>query len=40
MVTLAHETNAETGGEIIMIDFHKKELPVGPPMEMKIAAEI
>ena len=26
-------------GEIIMIDFHKKELPVGPPMEMKIARE-
>ena len=27
------------GGEIIMSDFHKKELPVGPPMEMKIARE-
>lgn len=27
------------GGEIIMIDFHKKELPVGPPMQMKIARE-
>jgi len=27
------------GGEIIIIDFHKKELPVGPPMEMKIARE-
>src|SRR5262245_58642267 len=27
------------GSEIIMIDFHKKELPVGPPMEMKIARE-
>jgi hypothetical protein len=25
------------GGEIVMIDFHKKELPVGPPMQMKIA---
>jgi len=25
------------GGEIIMIDFHKKELPVGPPMQRKIA---
>jgi hypothetical protein len=22
-----------------MIDFHKKELPVGPPMQMKIARE-
>jgi arsenite methyltransferase len=27
------------GGEIVMIDFHKKELPVGPPMRMKIARE-
>lgn len=27
------------GGEIIMIDFHKKELPVGPPMQTKIARE-
>jgi arsenite methyltransferase len=27
------------GGEIIMIDFQKKELPVGPPLQMKIARE-
>jgi arsenite methyltransferase len=27
------------GGEIVIIDFHKKELPVGPPMQMKIARE-
>ena len=27
------------GGEIVMIDFHKKELPVGPPPHMKIARE-
>ena len=27
------------GGEIVMIDFHKKELPVGPPVQMKIARE-
>jgi ubiquinone/menaquinone biosynthesis C-methylase UbiE len=27
------------GGEIAMIDFHKKDLPVGPPMQMKIARE-
>ena len=27
------------GGEVIMIDFHKKELPFGPPMHMKIARE-
>lgn len=26
-------------GEVIMIDFHKKELPVGPPLRMKIARE-
>jgi arsenite methyltransferase len=26
-------------GEVVMIDFHKKELPVGPPMKMKIARE-
>ena len=27
------------GGRIAMIDFQKKELPVGPPVEMKIARE-
>jgi arsenite methyltransferase len=27
------------GGQIIIIDFHKKELPVGAPMEMRIARE-
>ena len=27
------------GGEVTMIDFHKKELPVGPPMQMKITRE-
>ncbi len=27
------------GGEIVMIDFHKKELPFGPAMHMKIARE-
>jgi arsenite methyltransferase len=26
-------------GEIMIIDFHKKDLPVGPPMPMKIARE-
>ena len=26
-------------GEVIMLDFHKKEIPVGPPMQMKIARE-
>jgi arsenite methyltransferase len=29
----------KAGGEIVMIDFHKKDLPVGPPMQMKIARE-
>lgn len=27
------------GGQVIMIDFHKRDLPVGPPVEMKIARE-
>jgi ubiquinone/menaquinone biosynthesis C-methylase UbiE len=26
-------------GEIVMIDFHKRDLPVGPPVSMKIARE-
>ncbi len=26
-------------GQVIMIDFYKKEMPVGPPMEMRIARE-
>ena len=27
------------GGEVIMIEFHKKEMPFGPPVEMIIARE-
>jgi ubiquinone/menaquinone biosynthesis C-methylase UbiE len=27
------------GGEVVMIDFHKKELPLGPPLQMRIARE-
>jgi arsenite methyltransferase len=27
------------GGQVIMLDFQKKDLPVGPPNEMKIARE-
>jgi ubiquinone/menaquinone biosynthesis C-methylase UbiE len=27
------------GGQLVMIDFQKRELPLGPPMEMKIARE-
>lgn len=26
-------------GEVVMIDFHKKDLPFGPPLQMKIARE-
>jgi ubiquinone/menaquinone biosynthesis C-methylase UbiE len=27
------------GGEIVIIDFHKAEIPVGPPRQMRIARE-
>jgi SAM-dependent methyltransferase len=27
------------GGQVVMIDFHKRELPVGPPAKLKIARE-
>jgi ubiquinone/menaquinone biosynthesis C-methylase UbiE len=27
------------GGQVVMIDFHKRDLPVGPPAHMKIARE-
>jgi ubiquinone/menaquinone biosynthesis C-methylase UbiE len=27
------------GGEVVIIDFHKKELPLGPPLQMRIARE-
>lgn len=27
------------GGQVVHIDFHKRELPIGPPLEMKIARE-
>jgi len=27
------------GGEVVMIDFQKKDLPVGPPLQMKISRE-
>ncbi len=27
------------GGQVVMIDFQKRELPLGPPMSMKIAKE-
>jgi ubiquinone/menaquinone biosynthesis C-methylase UbiE len=29
----------QPGGQVVMIDFHKKDLPVGPPVGMKIARE-
>ncbi|HXB54524.1 MAG TPA: methyltransferase domain-containing protein [Vicinamibacteria bacterium] len=27
------------GGQVVMIDFHKRELPLGPPLSIKIARE-
>lgn len=27
------------GGRMVIVDFHKRELPLGPPMEMKVARE-
>ncbi len=27
------------GGRVVIVDFHKKPLPVGPPIEMKISRE-
>jgi arsenite methyltransferase len=37
---LSHiKTMLKPGGEIVMIDFHKKEIPLGPPMQMRIARE-
>ncbi|TNE56488.1 MAG: methyltransferase domain-containing protein [Bacteroidetes bacterium] len=32
-------TGLAPGGELIVIDFYKKELPVGPPVDHKIARE-
>jgi len=29
----------KAGGQVVMVDFQKKELPVGPPLGMKIARE-
>jgi ubiquinone/menaquinone biosynthesis C-methylase UbiE len=37
---LAHmKRGLKPGGQVVMIDFHKRDLPVGPPMQMKIARE-
>ena len=37
---LAHLRRAlKPGGRLVMIDFQKRELPVGPPVDMKIAKE-
>ncbi len=33
------KTLLKPGGQIVMIDFQKKDLPVGPPVGMKIARE-
>jgi len=37
-LTLLRKT-LKPGGQIVMIDFHKRDLPVGPPAAMKIARE-
>ena len=31
------EAALKPGGRIVMIDFHKRELPVGPPLAMKLS---
>jgi ubiquinone/menaquinone biosynthesis C-methylase UbiE len=33
------KTRLKPGGQVVMIDFHKKDLPVGPPALMKISRE-
>jgi ubiquinone/menaquinone biosynthesis C-methylase UbiE len=33
------KTQLKADGQLVMIDFHKRELPVGPPVAMKIARE-
>ena len=33
------KANLKPGGQVVMIDFHKRDLPVGPPAAMKIARE-
>jgi predicted methyltransferase len=32
-------TQLKAGGQVIMIDFQKRELPLGPPLAMKVARE-
>jgi ubiquinone/menaquinone biosynthesis C-methylase UbiE len=37
---LAHmKRMLKPGGQVVHIDFQKRELPIGPPMEMKIARD-
>lgn len=33
------ETILKPGGQVVIIDFYKKETPVGPPMEMRVSRE-
>ena len=33
------KTSLKPGGQVVMIDFHKRDLPVGPPAAMKIARD-
>ncbi len=36
---LAQTKMLKPNGQVVMIDFQKRELPVGPPVEMKVARE-
>jgi hypothetical protein len=33
------KSRLKPGGQVVMIDFQKRDLPVGPPAAMKIARE-
>lgn len=33
------KASLKPGGQVVMIDFQKRDLPVGPPLEMKIAKD-
>lgn len=35
----AMKKRLKPGGQVVMIDFHKRDLPVGPPLAMKISRE-
>ena len=33
------KSDVAPGGRVVIVDFHKRELPVGPPPEHKLAEE-